>query len=257
MKVVVLGSGASSGTPAIDWGWGDCDPGNPKNRRTRPSILVEDGATRILVDTPPDMREQLLTAGITTVDAVLYTHSHADHLHGIDDLRAINRANNAPLDVYAEGGALETIRQRFPYVFSPLEAGARFFYKPTLRPHRIEDGESFRVGHITVTAFEQSHGFSTTLGFRFGDFAYTTDVVELPERAFELLAGVRVWIIGTLTDRPHSTHCHVDKALEWFKRIGPEQGFLTHLGNDLDHDTLAQSLPDGVEPAYDGMVLEL
>ena len=256
MKVVILGSGASSGTPAIDWGWGACDPDNPKNRRTRPAILVEDGTTRILVDTPPDLREQLLAAGVATVDAVLYTHAHADHLHGIDDLRAINRSRRAPLDVYADARTLATIGARFAYVFEPLDAGARFYYKPTLVPHTIGDRDELLVGTIPVAVIEQSHGFSQTLGFRFGPVAYTTDVVELPEHAFDMLAGVRVWIVGTLTDRPHPTHCDVDKALAWFARIRPERGVLTHLGGEMDHEALAARLPPGVEPAWDGMVLD-
>ncbi|TVR80774.1 MAG: MBL fold metallo-hydrolase [Rhodospirillales bacterium] len=256
MRVRILGSGASSGTPAIDWGWGGCDPANPRNRRTRPAILVEDSATRILVDTPPDLREQLINAGVSTVDAVLYTHAHADHLHGIDDLRAINRARNAALDAYADAKTLEVIGTRFGYVLEPLDAGATFYYKPTLVPHLVEDGSSFAVGTIPVTAFTQSHGFSTTLGFRFGPVGYTTDVVELPEHAFAILAGVRLWIIGAMVDRPHKTHCDVDKAIRWVQRIQPDRAVLTHLGNDLDYAALAARLPAGIEPAYDGMVLE-
>lgn len=257
MRLRILGSGASSGTPAIDWGWGKCDPRNTKNRRTRPSILVEDNGTRLLVDTPPELREQLIAAGISTVDAVIYTHSHADHLHGIDDLRAINRARNAALDAYADAKTLEVIRTRFPYVLEPLVEGARFYYKPTLIPHVIGDGEAFMIGSIPIIAFEQSHGFSTTLGFRFGSLAYTTDVVELPEHAFEILKGVRVWIIGTLVDRPHKTHCDVDRAITWVRRIEPQRAILTHLGGDLDYAALAARLPEGIEPAYDGLVVEL
>ena len=257
MKLRVLGSGASSGTPAIDWGWGACDPSNPKNRRTRPSILVETDDTRVLVDTPPELREQLLAAAVSTVDAVVYTHAHADHLHGIDDLRAINRARMAPLDAYADAQTLEVIRTRFPYVLEPLVEGASFYYKPTLVPHVIADRQAFMIGSIPVIAFEQSHGFSTTLGFRFGSVAYTTDVVELPEHAFDILEGVETWIIGTLVDRPHKTHCDVAQALAWIRRINPERAILSHLGTDLDYATLLARLPEGVEPAYDGMVIEV
>ena len=257
IRLTILGSGGSSGTPAVDWGWGRCDPDNIKNRRTRPSILVENGTTRILVDSTPDLREQLLAARVRRVDAVLYTHAHADHLHGIDDLRAINRTLNAPLDAYADAKTLEVIRTRFGYVLEPLNEGARFYYKPTLVPHEIANGDRFSIGDIEIAAFAQDHGFSTTLGFRFGPAAYTTDVVELSEEAFELLKGVRLWIIGTLVDHPHPTHCDVDKALAWIDRIGPEQAVLTHLGGDLDHATLAARLPAGVEPAYDGMRIEI
>lgn len=256
IRVRILGSGGSSGTPTIDGGWGKCDPNNPKNRRTRPSILVESGDTRILVDTPPDLRGQLLYAGVSTVTALVYTHSHADHVHGIDDLRAINRALDAPLDVYSDGVTLDTIRQRFPYVFEPLNEGARFYYKPTLIPHRIRGGDSWTIGRIPVTTVEQHHGFSKTLGFRFGSVAYTTDVVDLSEEAFSLLRGIDTWIIGTLCDRPHPTHCDVDKALQWIRRIKPRRAVLSHLGEGLDYATLAARLPDGVEPAYDGMMIE-
>jgi len=257
MQVTILGSGGSSGTPAVDWGWGRCDPDNIKNRRTRPSILVEEGATRILVDSTPDLREQLLAARVREIDAVLYTHAHADHLHGIDDLRAINRALNAPLDTYADANTLEVIRTRFSYVLEPLNEDARFYYKPTLAPHEIADGDLFSIGDLEIAAFAQDHGFSTTLGFRFGNVAYTTDVVELSEEAFERLVGIRLWIIGTLVDHPHPTHCDVDKALTWIDRIGPDRAVLTHLGGDLDYASLAARLPEGVEPGYDGMRMDV
>jgi phosphoribosyl 1,2-cyclic phosphate phosphodiesterase len=257
MRITILGSGGTSGTPAIDLGWGRCNPDNPRNRRTRPAILVEDGPTRILVDSPPDLREQLLAARVSTLNAVLYTHAHADHLHGIDDLRAINRARNAPLDVYADAQTLEVIRERFGYVLEPLPKAARSYYKPTLIPREVKDGDLFSIDGIDIRAFAQDHGFSTTLGFRFGPAGYTTDVVELSAAAFGFLAGVRLWIIGTLIDHPHPTHCDVDKALAWIDRIGPERAVLTHLGNDLDYAALAGRLPPGVEPAFDGMVLDV
>ena len=256
MKATILGSGASSGTPAVDWGWGKCDPANPKNRRTRPSILVEDGDTRVLVDSAPELRAQLLEAGVSELDAVLYTHTHADHLHGIDDLRAINRAINGPLDAFADANTLSIIRERFPYVFEPLNEGARFYYKPTLVPNEIHGGDRFDIGSINVTAFEQDHGFSKTLGFRFGSLAYTTDVVELSDEAFESLEGIDAWIIGTLVDRPHATHCDVEKALTWISRLKPRQAVLSHLGCDLDYAALAERLPTGVEPAFDGMIVK-
>lgn len=256
LNVTILGSGASGGTPTIDGGWGKCDPGNPKNRRTRPSILVESGNTRILVDTSPDLRGQLLDAGISTVTALVYTHSHADHVHGIDDLRAVNRALGGPLDVYSDRATLDTIRKRFPYVFEPLSEGARFYYKPALIPHMVGSGASWTIGHILVTSFEQHHGFSKTLGFRFGSVGYTTDVVDLSEEAFSVLRGIDTWIIGTLTDRPHPTHCDVGKALDWIRRIKPRRAVLSHLGETLDYAGLAARLPTGVEPAYDGMIIE-
>jgi phosphoribosyl 1,2-cyclic phosphate phosphodiesterase len=257
MRVTILGSGSSSGTPAIDAGFGDSDPAEPKNRRTRPSILVETGTTRILVDTAPDLRAQLIAAGVATVDAVLYTHAHADHLHGIDDLRAVNRACSAALDVYADRKTLDIIHRRFDYVFQPLQGDAVFFYKPVLIPHEIRAGERFRVGDIVIDPIPQDHGFGTTLGFRFGRFAYSTDVVEMEDAAFAQLAGIEAWVIGTLGDRPHPTHCDVAKALSWIERVRPARAWLTHLGLDLDHARLAARLPAGVAPAHDGLVIEI
>lgn len=249
MIVTVLGCGGAGGVPSISGGWGACDPDNPRNRRRRPSVLVEtDGAT-LLIDTSPDLREQLLDAGVRRLDAVLYTHGHADHLHGIDDLREVNRAMRRPIDVFGDAEVLSRIRQRFRYAFEPLDTP--YFYRPVLVPHEV-DGP-FQVGPIEARPFVQDHGTCTSLGFRFGDFAYSTDVVNLSEAAFAELCGVRVWIVGTLVNRPHETHAHVDKALDWIARIRPQRTFLTHMGTGLDYETLRRRLPEGVEPAYDGL----
>ena len=256
MRVTILGSGGSSGTPAIDWGWSRCDPENPKNRRLRPSILVEDDGVQVLVDSSPDLRQQLLAAGVKRLDAVLYTHIHADHVHGIDDLRAINRAMDATLDAYGDAATLAEIGQRFPYVFSPSDRDATVRYKPSLVPHEIAAGQTFAVAGMRITAFEQDHGGMKTMGYRFGAVAYSTDVVDLPEASFAALDGVEAWIIGPLADTPHPTHAHVDKALEWIARVKPRRAVLTHLSSLLDHEELGARLPDGVEVAYDGMVIE-
>src|SRR5437763_3541922 len=183
MKVRILGCGGSGGVPLVGGVWGACDPAEQRNRRRRASILVEDEATTLLVDTSPDLREQLLDAGTRRLDAVLFTHAHADHLHGIDDLRGMNRLVRAALPVYADRRTLAVIEERFDYVFRPLEGAS--FYKPTLTPHAIE-GE-FTIGGIRVVPFVQDHGFSKTLGFRIGGMAYSTDVVELDEAAFAAL----------------------------------------------------------------------
>lgn len=253
MKVTILGCGGSSGTPAVARGWGKCDPDNPKNHRLRPSILVENGDTSILVDTSPDLRQQLLNADVQRLDAVLFTHYHADHLHGIDDLRQINRAMNSAIDIYTDSATLDVIRKRFGYVLEPLSEDATMYYKPTLVDHILHDKDRFRVGDIDIDVFIQDHGYCETLGFRFGNIAYTTDVVRLPEHAFDMLAGVDTWIIGTLVDHDHPTHAHVDKALDWIDRVKPRRGVLTHLGYGFDYDTLKNRLPDHVEPAYDGL----
>ncbi len=252
MKITILGCGSSMGVPLVGEGWGDCDPNEPKNRRLRASILVEEGATRLLVDTSPDLRQQLLSAGVNRLDAVLYTHAHADHLHGIDDIRAINVTLKGPLDVYADPETLGIIQDRFGYVFQPLKGD--YYYKPTLVPHVI-DGP-FRIGDIAIRSFRQDHGFSKSLGFRFGDVAYSTDVLALDEQAFEILESVDLWIVDAFRKVPHATHTHLERTLEWIERVKPRRAVLTHMTQWLDYNWLKSVLPAHVEPAYDGMVLE-
>ena len=253
MKVTILGCGAAGGVPAIGSGWGRCDPANPKNRRRRPSILIEEAGKTILVDTSPDLREQLLSIDIRHVDAVLFTHSHADHLHGIDDLREVNRAMRAPIQVYGADFTLDEIRERFDYVFTPLDLAKETIYKPWLIPHPVT-GRFETVGIETI-AFDQNHGFSRTTGYRLGNMAYSTDVMELPEDSMAHLEGLDLWIVGCLLDIPHVTHAHVGKALEWRDRLKPKHMVITHMSGRLDYETLRAELPGGVEPGYDGMVL--
>jgi phosphoribosyl 1,2-cyclic phosphate phosphodiesterase len=261
VRVRILGCGDSAGTPSVDRGWGKCDPENPKNRRLRPSILIEDGGeegakTQILVDTSPDLREQLLQAEVKRLDAVIYTHAHADHSHGINDLRPINRMIAAPLDVYGDAATLEGIQECFAYAFEPLAENAAFYYKPTLIARVIEDGSCFDVSSIKVSAFEQDHGYCKTMGYRFGSVAYSTDVVEMPEKSFEALENLDVWIVGAFTENKHPTHAHVDKALDWISRVRPKRAVLTHLSGLLDYAALQARLPGGVEVAFDGMVVD-
>jgi phosphoribosyl 1,2-cyclic phosphate phosphodiesterase len=241
------------GVPLVGEDWGDCDPAEPRNRRLRVSILVEEGATRVLVDTSPDLRQQLLRAGIRTLDAVLYTHAHADHLHGIDDLRAINVARKGPLDLFADAATMAIIRERFGYVFQPLKGGD-YYYKPVLEPH-VVDGP-FRIGDLGIRPFEQDHGFSKSLGFRFGRFAYSTDVVRLDEAAFAALEGIDLWLVDAFRLEPHSTHTHLARTLEWIERVKPKRAVLTHMSQWMDYARVKAMLPAHVEPAYDGMVLE-
>jgi phosphoribosyl 1,2-cyclic phosphate phosphodiesterase len=252
--VTVLGCGGSGGVPAVGNLWGVCDPTNPKNRRRRCSVLVEAGGAVLLIDTSPDCRDQLLDAGVRRLDAVLYTHAHADHLHGIDELRGINRLMRRPVPIWASAVTLQQIDERFAYTLKPLEPGSSF-YKPTLEPHEI-DGP-FTVAGIEILPFEQDHGFSTTLGFRIGRFGYSTDVVELDERAFEVLAGVELWVVDCLRHEPHPTHSHLEKTLRWIERLKPRRAILTHMDPVLDYETLRAELPDGVEPGYDGLSVEL
>jgi phosphoribosyl 1,2-cyclic phosphate phosphodiesterase len=255
MKLTILGCGGASGVPGISHGWGACDPANPRNRRRRASILVEEGGTTLLVDASPDLREQLLDAGVRRLDGVILTHDHADHLHGIDDLREINRVTRVKLPLWAAPDTLATACDRFAYAFEPLPEGAESIYKPLLQPEAVSG--PFRAGSILVRPFDQDHGYSRTLGLRFGPVAYSTDVVEMPEASFEVLAGIDLWIVGCLVEHPHPTHAHVAKALAWIERVKPKRAILTHMGHRLDYETLRCSLPAHVEPAYDGMVIEL
>lgn len=254
MRVTILGSGGAGGVPMLSVGWGKCDPAEPRNRRTRPSILVEEAGQTILVDTSPDLREQLLRSNISALDAVVYTHFHADHVHGIDDLREINRAMQRPIACFADPLTLESLHKSFGYVFLGVPEGQPIF-RPWLQPHRV-DGP-FQIGPVTVTPFEQDHGWASTLGLRFGDFAYSTDVVRLDETAFAALEGVKVWVVGCLTNQPHPTHAHVEKVLDWVERIRPELTILTHMGPSLDYRALCESLPPGVRPGYDGLTIDV
>ncbi len=253
MRVTVLGCGGSGGVPLVGGAWGACDPAEPKNRRRRASILVEQGDTVLVVDTSPDFRQQMLDAEVRRLDAVLYTHAHADHVHGLDDLRSLNRVMRAPIPVHGDARTLKELGRRFDYAFRALEPDSTNYYKPTLEPSVI-DGP-FRVGTIDVVPFEQDHGFSRTLGFRFGPVAYSTDVVRLDDTAFEILAGVDVWIVDCLRKEPHPTHSHLAQTLEWIARVRPRRAILTHMSEQVDYRDLCSRLPAGVEPGYDGLVI--
>ena len=256
MRVTILGCGSSSGLPVVGAGWGECDPNEPRNRRLRASILVEDGPTILLVDASPDCRAQLLAAEVTHLDAVLFTHAHADHCHGVDDLRWINMATGKDLPAYGDAPTLAEIRKRFAYAFEPLKfATEARYYKPVLTAAEITG--PFRIDGVGVTPFEQDHGFSKSLGFRFGAFAYSTDVVNMPEAAFEALAGVDTWVVDCFRKTPHRTHSFLPRTLEWIARIKPRRAVLTHMGGSMDYRALCAELPAGVEPAYDGMILDV
>ncbi len=250
MKVTILGCGTSGGVPRIGNIWGACDPAEPKNRRTRASICVETAKTRIIVDTSPDFREQCLKNDIDRLDAVLYTHDHADHIHGIDDLRGFMLINRGRIPIYADRRSLDQLSKRFDYIFETKEN-----YPPIAVGHVI-DGE-FELGDLKIRPFYQDHGAIQSLGFRIGNFAYSTDLVGLDETAFEILDGIETWVVDALRYEPHPTHTHLDQTLDWIKRVNPKQAILTHMTWDMDYATLISSLPAGVEPAYDGMILEI
>jgi phosphoribosyl 1,2-cyclic phosphate phosphodiesterase len=252
MKITVLGCGSSGGVPLIGGNWGVCDPQNPRNRRTRVSILVEQGDTTLLVDTSPDMREQLLAAGTKKLDAVLFTHAHADHCHGIDELRGMTWLMGRPIDIYADKITLAELTQKFAYVFH--STGPKNYYRPVAAAHEIDS--PFNVGCINVMSFAQNHGYMNSLGFRFGDFAYSTDVHAFDDAAWEALRGVKIWLVDCVRPEPHPTHSHIEQTLEWIARLKPEQAYLTHMNHLMDYDTLTKTLPAGVAPAHDGLVLK-
>jgi phosphoribosyl 1,2-cyclic phosphate phosphodiesterase len=255
MKVTILGCGASGGVPVLggangEGDWGACDPSEPRNRRMRASVLVAEGDTRVLVDTSPDLRAQCLRFGVSRVDAVLYTHDHADHTHGIDDLRRLHYLARAPVRVFGDRATLDSVLARFAYAFAPDDPS----YRPFATAHEITG--AFSVGAIPVLPFAQHHGNVTSLGFRFGAIAYSTDLVGLPDESLEALRGVKVWILDCLKRESHATHAGLATSLALLEKVRPERGVLTHMTGSLDYHTLAAELPPWIEPAYDGLVLE-
>jgi phosphoribosyl 1,2-cyclic phosphate phosphodiesterase len=254
MRVRVLGCGASGGVPRIGGDWGACDPTEPRNRRRRVSILIESGDTTILVDTSPDLREQLLDAGTRKIDAIIITHSHADHLHGLDDLRALNRLMHRPIPLYADPATMREIARRFDYVIQPPDT-PNSFYKPMVVPQEMTG--AFAINGIPVVPYDQDHGFSRSSGLRIGDLGYSTDVVEMSEEGFQILAGIDVWIVDCLRYEPHPTHSHLAKTLGWIERVKPRRSVLTHMDVQLDYATLRREVPEGVEPGYDGLTVEV
>ena len=257
MRVTILGCGGSGGVPLINGSWGDCNPANPRNRRRRVSVLVEEGGTTLLVDTSPDLRLQFLDAGVRRLDAILYTHDHADHCHGIDELRAFGHDRGGkPIPAYGTKETLDVLRQRFGYIFQQSKQGSSILYRPLLEPRTING--PFTIAGIAVVPFDQDHGYGTrTTGFRLGRMAYSTDVVGLDDEAFAALADLDLWIVDCLRYEPHPTHAHFDMTMGWVARLRPKRTILTHLNHTLDYDDLASRCPAGVEPAYDGLTVEL
>lgn len=262
MKVTLLGTGGSAGVPTIGGAdgsgdWGECDPAEPRNRRTRSSITIETvGNQRLLVDTSPDMRNQMLDCRIPAIDAVLFTHAHADHITGIDDIRILNRIAGRPLPAFATVETLEEITSRFGYAFRPWQPP--HFYRPVLEANIIAPGDTVQIVGLPVRVFPQSHGRVQTLGLRINQFAYSTDVVELDANALALLKGLDTWVVGCfLRDGPHWTHADLATVIGWVEQLKPRRTILTHMGTQMDWSWLRTNLPAGVEPGYDGMVLTL
>jgi phosphoribosyl 1,2-cyclic phosphate phosphodiesterase len=256
----ILGCGSSPGVPRIGGDWGACDPQNPRNRRRRASLLITqrdletDAITRVLIDSGPDLRDQMLEAHVDWVDGVVYTHPHADHIHGIDDLRAFVINRRRRVDIHADKPTLDRLYEAFGYCFQTPDGSS---YPPILNAHLIEPDRPVVIdgpgGSIQLMPFVQVHGDILSLGFRVGDVAYSSDVSALDERATPHLAGLAVWIVDALRYTPHPSHFSVDEALEWVARLQPMRTILTHMHVDLDYATLSQDLPERVEPGYDGL----
>ncbi|KJZ20471.1 MBL fold metallo-hydrolase [Loktanella sp. S4079] len=258
LMVTILGCGSSGGVPRLGGLWGDCDPSNPKNRRRRCSILLTrkgaQGTTRVLIDSSPDLRDQLLDAQVGALDAVVYTHAHADHVHGIDDLRMIVFNTRKKLPIWADKETSAALVARFGYIFETPEGSS---YPPICELNTI-DGPltiSGAGGEISLTPFKVHHGDIDALGFRFNDIAYIPDVSAIPDSSWSYLAGLNYWIIDALRRAPHPSHSHLEQTLNWIAKAQPKHAVLTNMHNDLDYATVADETPGHVVPAYDGLTL--
>ena len=253
MRVTILGCGTSGGVPRVGGTgeWGAADPADPRNRRQRCSILVQDRGKTVLIDTSPDLRQQLLDAEVERLDAVLWTHEHADQVHGIDDTRPYMLRQRAPIESWSDQRTYDILKQRFSYCFE----NSGTFYNALYR-HSVIEGP-FEAAGIPILPFVQDHGIATSLGFRFGPVAYANDVVALPEDALEVMAGVEVLIVDAMRYRPHPTHAHLDLALAWIEQVGARRAFLTNLHVDMDYAELDRRTPSHVRPCHDGLVIEV
>ncbi len=264
LSITLLGTGSSGGVPRVGGDWGACDPDEPRNRRLRCSALIRksdtntpDQTTQLLIDTSPDMREQLLAAGIRHLDGIVYSHDHADQTHGIDDVRALVLRHRKQIPVWMDAPTARTLVPKFQYCF---EGSGGYPAILNLNPF-IVPGVAFRVtgagGGIDLLPLHQKHGRIVSLGFRIGPIAYCNDVSALPDETLAQLAGLDVLVLDALRYTPHPTHAHVDLALSWIAHLKPKRAILTNLHVDLDYRTLCETLPPGVEPAYDGLCLDV
>ena len=252
IEVTILGCGSSGGVPLIGNIWGPCDPNDSRNIRRRVSILVKKNNKTFLVDTSPDLRMQMIDANIKDVDAVLYTHSHADHVHGIDDLRAFcwQRKDNKPLPIYSDQYTIDQITRRFDYAFENKYGPA----VPSLAANTIGIGNNTIQG-INVEAIKQIHGKGFSLGYRFDNIAYSTDVNNMPDESMKKLKNLDLWIVDCVRYEPHYSHSHFDQTMSWINKLKPKKAILTHMGHWLDYNELNSQCPQNVEPGIDGMVI--
>lgn len=262
MEVTILGCGPSYGIPTAKFGFGNCDPNNPKNARTRPAIFVSDGKTDLLIDTPPELRLQLYRSDIQNVDAVLWTHMHSDHLMGVDDIRIYTRTQISlgeevePLPVYLRDKDLDEFERRFPFYLKPFSYLKQ--KKPPFDVRTIKAGEKFQIGSLNILPILQDHGNCETLGFKINDtLAYNTDLIDFIDFDINQLKGIDLWILDCVTNGTNDKHIYLEKALKWFEIVQPKRLILTHLGSKMDYDTIMAQLPKGVELAYDGMKISV
>jgi len=260
LLITVLGCGASAGVPTLGGpdgtgDWGACDPTEPRNRRTRSSIVIHAPEGNILVDTGPDMRSQLLASAIPRIDAIIYTHAHADHMTGLDDVRLLNRITGSPIRAFATRTTADELARRFDYAFRPWIPPN--FYRPVLDMHIIAPGDLVEICGLPIQTFDQDHHVMRTLGLRAGAFAYSTDVVRLDDTAFAHLAGIDTWLLGCFQRDPHMTHAGIELVQHWRARLGVRRTVLTHMGIDLDWSWVGANLPPDIEPAHDRQILHV
>jgi len=257
VRLIFLGTGTSFGVPQIGCQCRTCTSPDPRDRRTRTAALIEARGKRLLIDTPPELRLQLVAAGVDRVDAVLYTHAHADHVHGIDDLRAISVKQGAPVPAYGPAATMAELTARFRYVFDPAVPAGPGTSKPELTAHALEPGRRTAVAGVPVLALPLPHGDHSVFGYRVGPVAYVTDAKAIPDDVAAQLAGIDVLVLNALLPQPHPLHLSIPEAVAVAQRIGARRTFLTHLTHDAPHADLAARLPSGVAPAYDGLVIEV
>jgi phosphoribosyl 1,2-cyclic phosphate phosphodiesterase len=244
------------GVPVVGCDCEVCTSADPKNSRRRVSIFIEVDGVNLLIDTSPDLRLQLIDNNIKQINGILYTHNHSDHVDGLNDLRRIGYLMEQKLDIYGMEQTLDSLRYRFDHAFGEPASGAWGWYKLSLNPHAIFTDEAFNVKGVEITAFPQVHGRNSSLGFRIGDFAYSTDVNNFSEKCFEeKLSGLDTWVVDCQGVEKSLTHASLDVTLGWIERVKPKRTILTHMSHEFDYDKLKQELPEGVEPAYDNMVI--
>jgi phosphoribosyl 1,2-cyclic phosphate phosphodiesterase len=252
MKITILGCGPSGGVPLITGEWGNCDPKNPKNLRSRSSVYINVDGLNLIIDTSVDLRSQFLSCNIKDIDAVLYTHAHADHCFGIDEIRQIAKKKRRPVLAYADEETLQEISRCFPYAFSTLHSN----YPHYLDGHVVSG--PFDINGLEIVPFRQKHGEdSWSTGFRIGSFAYSTDLISLPKASMEALSGLDVWVLDCLQLKSHPTHLGLQEALDLIKQISPKRTILTHMSCDIDYDEISKKLPNNIQLAYDGMNFEV